>query len=305
MATAADIRQRIYDNLYGSFPTEAPFVTTLTATYTDAEGVIDVLEEDEWATGDVMENTATGELMKVLSVTTDDSDIVTVSHGWAGTTTAAAVGNTDVLYKNPRFTQSQLDKAVTSVLGQLEAWGVHIFGQGTITRADPKMFYELSDADIIDSYGVLRIYTVLANSEIPVALPFRYQHSLGTGPTEYGQGQGVHIGHFGDTADGDSEIIYIYAQRIDATTDLLARQEELVVAGATAIVMGATIVPATHDPGARSDRTTPPGQTSRDVRHFQGRFITEVRQEAALLSVERQKQLHETALYTRGRRWVN
>ena len=40
MATAAAIRQRIYDNLYGSFPTEAPFVTTLTATYTDAEGVI-------------------------------------------------------------------------------------------------------------------------------------------------------------------------------------------------------------------------------------------------------------------------
>jgi hypothetical protein len=305
MATPSDIRQRIYNNLYGSFPTEAPFVTTLTATYTDAEGVIDVLDEDNWAVGDVMENTATGELMKVLSVTTDGSDIVTVSHGWAGTSTAAAASSADVLYKNPRFTQSQLDNAVTAVLLDLGKWGIHVFGSGTITRADPKVYYELSETDIFDPYGVLKVYTVLGDSEIAAALPFRYQHSLGTDATEYGQGRGIHLAHFGDTSDGDDEIIYIYAQVIEATTDLLSRQEELVVAGATANLMGATIVPATHDPGARSDRTTPPGQTSRDVRHFQGRFFTEARLEAATLSVERQKMLHEPAFQTRARRWVN
>jgi hypothetical protein len=302
MATAAAIRQRIYNNLYGQFPTESPFVTTLTATYTLREGVIDVLDGTQWAVSDVVENTATGELMKVLSVT---DNILTVVHDWAGTTALAAVSSSDVLYKNPRFTQFQVDSAVTTVLLELDKWGIHIFGQGTVTRADPKVFYELSDSTIIDAYGVLKMYTVLANSEIPVAIPFRYQHSLGTGPTEYGQGQGVHIGHFGDTSDGDSEIIYVFAKRIAATTDLLTRQEELVVVGATANLLGATIVPATHDPGARSDRTTQPGQTSRDVRYFQGRFYTDARLEAATLSVERQKMLHEVPQYTRARRWVN
>ncbi len=115
----------------------------------------------------------------------------------------------------------------------------------------------------------------------------------------------MHIGHFGDTSDGDSEIVYVYAKRIGATTDLLSRQEELVVAGATALLMGATIAPATHDPGSRSDRTTPPGQTSRDVRYYQGRFYTEARLEAAQLQVERQKMLSEMAHYSRARRWVS
>jgi len=302
MATAAAIRQRIYNNLYGAFPTESPFVSTLSASYTDAEGEIDVLDGTQWAVNDVVENTETGEQMKVLSIATN---ALTVVHGWNGTATAASAGTDDVLYKNPRFTQAQLDDAVTAVMAELENWGVHVFGTGTITRADPKTFYGLSDTDILNPYGVLKMYTVLANSEIPAAIPFRYQFELGTDPTEYSVGQGVHIGHFGDTSDGDSEIVYVYAKKIDATTDLLARQEELVVLGATANVLGMSIGPATHDPGARTDRTTQPGQTSRDVRYFQGRWFTAVRAEAAQLAVERSKMLHEPPHYTRARRWVS
>lgn len=302
MATAPEIRQRIYDNLYGAFPTESPFVTRLSSAYSANDPTIDVLDGEQWEVNDTVENTETGEQLKVISIATNT---LTVVPAWNGTTATNSVGTDDVLFKNPRFTQAQIDNAVTSVLADFEKWGIHVFGTGTITRVDPKVYYELSETDIFNPYGVLKVYTVLSDSEIPAALPFRYQFELGTDTTEYSQGQGIHLGHFGDTSDGDSEITYVYAKKIGAVTDLLARQEELVVVGATVIVMGGTIIRATHDPGARTDRTTPPGQTSRDVRHFQGRFFIETRLESATLQVERQKMLHESPHYSRARRWVS
>ena len=301
MVSLANMSKRVESMLYGAFPTESPFVTTLTATYTDAEGVIDVLDGTQWAVNDVVENTATGEQMKVLSV---NADILTVVHGWAGTPTAAAVTASDVLYKNPRFSQQKISDSIQFTLYQLEDWGVHGFSYGTITRADPKTFYELDDNDILNGMGVLKMYVVSANSEIPVPLPFRYHHSLGTGPTEFTNGQGVMMGNFGPTSDGDT-IHYVYAQRLTDVGELTPHQEELVEMGTTAKVLGASIIPATHDPGARTDRTTQPGQTSRDVRYFQGQFIQMARTEAAHLSVERQKMLTESVRQARARRWVN
>ena len=302
MATAEAIRERIYSNLYGSFPTDSPFVTTLTATYTDAEGVIDVLDENDWAVGDVMENTATGELMKVLSVTTDSSNVVTVSHGWNGTLTAAAVAADDVLFKNPRFTQKKLDDAVTAVIFSLEGWGVHAFGTGTITRAVPEVVYDLTETDFVEAYGVLKLYRALEDSHKVQQLPFRFIFNLDTDEAEWTQSNQLHIGYFGSSADGDA-LYFTYAQQIDAVEDLLPRQEEIVVAGATASVLGGAIAPATQDPGARSDRTVQPGQVSRDVRFFQGQFFTGVRAEAALVTVARQKQMQDQAWRTRARRW--
>lgn len=304
MATLAVMKDRVAGNLYGSFPTDAPFVTTLTATYTLSEGVIDVLDEANWEVGDVVENQATGEQMKVLSVTTDGSDILTVSHAWAGTTALAAVAATDVLYRNPRFTQQKIGQGIQYTLEQLEDWGIHGFSQGTITRADPKTFYELSETDICEVYGVLKMFVVAANSERPGPLPFRYQNSLGTGPSEYTTGHGVLMGDFGPTADGDT-IYFTYAQHLGVIGSLSAHQEEIVEMGATARVFGGAIIPATQDPGARTDRTTPPGQVTRDVRYFQGQFFSMARTEAGHLAVQRQKMLSETPGHTRARRWVN
>ena len=301
MVTLAAMSKRVEGMLYGAFPTESPFVTTLTATYTDAEGVIDVLDGTQWEVNDVVENTATGEQMKVLSIS---SNILTVVHGWAGTTTAAAVAADDVLYKNPRFSQLEIANSIQFTLYQLEDWGVHGFSYGTITRADPKTFYELSDNDIMDWLGILKMYVVSGNSEVPIPLPFRYHYSLGTGPTEYTNGQGVMMGNFGPTSDGDT-IHYVYAQQLTDVGELTPMQEELVEMGTVAKVLGASIIPATHDPGARTDRTTPPGQTSRDIRYFQGQFIQMARTEAAHLTVQRQKMLTEPAFQTRARRWVN
>jgi len=304
MATAAAIRQRIYGNLYGAFPTDAPFVTTLTATYTLSEGVIDVLEEDDWAVGDVMENTATGELMKVLSVTTDDTDIVTVSHGWMGTTPLAAVTAADVLYKNPRFSQKKIDDATTATLVSLENWGVHAFSTGTITRADPVVVYDLTETDFVESYGILKLYRAVSDSQKIEQLPFRFSFNLDTSESEWSQSNQLHVLDFGSSVD-TAALYFTYASQIAATTDLIARQEELVVNGATAAVLGGAIAPATQDPGARTDRTVQPGQISRDVRYFQGLFFTGVRAEAALVAVSRQKAMLDSAWSARSRRWVN
>ena len=242
--------------------------------------------------------------MKVVAVTTDSTNILTVVHAWAGTTTAASVGSDDVLYKNPRFTQSKLDDAVTAVLLSFEGWGIHAFGTGNITRADPITQFDITETDIVEAYGILKLYRAVANSEITQVLPFRFSFNLATGESEWAQSSQLWIADFGGSVDTDT-LYYTYAQRIGSVGTLLTRQEELVVAGATASVLGGAIAPATQDPGARTDRTVQPGQISRDVRFFQGQFFTLARIESALIAVARQKMMHETPRMTRARRWRN
>lgn len=301
MATTAVMRQRVYDYLFGSYPTDSPFVTRLTASYGSSATSITVLSDTNWAVGDVVENILTGEQFKVLALA--GSNVLTVRSAWAGTTTAASSGSTDPLYKNPRFTRKKIDDALAATLLSLEDWGIHVVGNGTIVRANPKEFYEIAETDVVDDLGVLNVYEVVVSSQDPNPLPFRYQYSLGVASPEYSVGHGVHILDWGNTANGGT-VYFTYAKKIDDVVDLMARQEELVVVGATAQMMGGTIAPSTQDPGARTDRTVQPGQTSRDVRYFQGRFYSEARIESAKLGVERDHMLRENPKTARARRWV-
>lgn len=303
MATAAVIRQRVYDNLYGVYPTDTPFVTRLAASYATTATSIVILDEEDWAVGDTLENFETGEQYKVLAVSTDASDTLTVEYGWNGTTNAASVGSDDVVFKSPRFTQKKVDDAVTAVCVGLELWGVHAISTGEITRADPVTMFDLTETDFVEAYGVLKLYRAWEDSETIEVLPFRFSFNLATGEAEWTQSNQLFVGDFGSSSDGD-KLYFTYAQQIADTTDLLPRQEEMVVAGATASVLGGAIVPATQDPGARTDRTVQPGQVGRDVRHFQGMYFTLARTEAALVAVSRQKLMRETPRMARARRWV-
>ena len=304
MATAEAIRQRVYDNLYGSYPTDSPFVTRLAASYSTTATSITVLDEDDWTVGDVLENIETGEQYKVIGVTSDSSDVLTVIHSWGGTANAASAGADDALYKNPRFTQKKVDDAVTALMAGLEGWGVHAFATGTITRADPVTMYDLTEVDFVLVYNILKLYRARDDSETVQVLPFTFLHNMDTTESEWTQSNQLRVLDFGSSADGD-DLYFTYAKQIVATTDLSARQEEVVVVGATASVLGGAIAPATQDPGARTDRTIQPGQVSRDVRYFQAQFFTAVRVEAALLSVERGSLMREAPHMTRARRWVN
>ena len=303
MATLADIRTRVKQNLYSANPTESPFVSQLAASYLIGASSITVLDENQWEVNDIVENSETGEQLLVTAVSSDASDTLTVIRGWNGTTAAASDGSDDTILKNPRFTQKQIDQEIQNVLDDLEQLGIHTFAQGEITRADPKRFYEVTEGDVVEPYGVLHCYYVETNTEIPVPVPFRYYQKLGTNPTEYsGEGAGIHVLDWGNVADTE-KVHFIYAQNLQNIASVSTRVEEIIVLGATANLLSETIIPATHDPGDRTDRTVQPGQTSRDWRHWQFRFENLARKEAALLTTERQRLIREPTKYSRIKRW--
>lgn len=298
MATAAEIRQRIYDYVYGAYPKDRPFETQITSSYLIGATTINVIDGTDWAEGDVVENTVQGDQMLVLSVA---ANALTVERSYNNTTAAASSGAADRLRKNPRFSQQMVDNATTEALNILEAWGVHAFGTGSVTLAASQFYFEASETDISEVYGILSVYYDDTTTQIPIALPFIWRQHLSTGPAAWSQGRGIHLQSKGDRAT-TATIYYTYAKLIDAVADLLVSQEELVVVGAVARLLGHTITPATQDPGSRTDRTTPPGQTSRDGRWFQGEFFIKARAEAARLTVIRQ-QFPGDARTRRARRW--
>lgn len=299
MAALADLRQRIYDNLYSSAPHEHPFVTLLNeagfdATETDV--TLDAGVGGSFVAGDVME--IEDEQMLVTSMSTD---VATVIRGWNNTTGAVHAENVPIT-KNPRFTRAAILNALVGAAGILEAWGVHGFGTGTDDFVENQTYYDLTDTDIADLWGVLQVYYPQDTTLLPIALPFRYFKEIHT--TVSATGQGLHLWERGQLGITDT-FYYTYASVLAYTSTLTAAQEELIVLGATTTLLGGTIGPSTHDPGARTDRTVAPGQTSRDVRFFQGQFFIQVRVEAARLAVERDKFTLGTVRGRRARRWVN
>lgn len=292
MATIADIRQRVFDYLYGVHPTDKPYETTLGGSYLDNATSITVANGNDWEAGDVLENALNGDMYLVASVA---ADVLTVQDDYGGTTSAASVGTDDMVRKNPRFSTKQVDDAIKEALNSMESWGIHNFGTGSITLAAGQYYFELSDGDISEVYGVLGCYYPATNGEQPEFLPFRYNIQLSTSPAEWSTAYGVTLLSKGDRA-ATGTVYYTYAQSYEFDTDLsttvaklMAQHEEMVVVGATARVLGHGILPSTQDPGAFTDRTVQPGQLTRDGRWFQGDFFIKARAEAARLAVLRQR----------------
>lgn len=297
MATLADMRTRVYENLYGAYPTDRPFETTLQEALDNSETDIDVLEGADWALGDVGEIVETGERFLVLSVATDT---LTVVRGY-GSVAATAAATGGLVRKNPRYTQDQVDSALKAVLSSLTAWGVHAFGTTTITLDVNTMAYDLSGTTDIDEAngGVLAVHYDDDSWDYEVGLPFTYR----------GLADELHLKSYGDNVDGATlNVRYVQSYTFDTDLDttlakLLPEHEELVVMGACAKSLGRTISPATQDPGARTDRTVQPGQTSRDGRWFQGEFFIAARAEAGRLAVIRQRNSPGSVRTRRAGRW--
>lgn len=305
MATASDIRLRVRQYAYGSSPKDRPLETTLNEPLDTSETDIDVLDGTFWALGDIGEIVETGEQFYVLSVATNTLTVIRGYGAVAGT--AATTGGR--IRKNPRFTEDQIDNAIKDTLNACAIWGIHGFNTGAITLVASQYYYELSDTDIEDAYGVIAAYYVDDTTEQPVPLPYTQHTRLSTTPAEWATDTGITLLSKGDRATGDS-VYYTYAQSYSYDTDLdttLAKiapeQEEIVVDGAVSRLFGYSILPATQDPGVRTDRTVQPGQTSRDGRWFQGEFFMKARAEAARLSVVRGKIGAGHVRTNRARRW--
>lgn len=292
MATQAGVRQAIRDNIYSSRPPLRPFVHQINGAINSSITTITVDDGDNFAAGDIIEF-EDGEQCYVVSVSTDT---LTVIRGYNGTT-AASQSDNDVIYKNPRITIQQIDTAVDQIIKELFLQGIYVFGTGSITLVADQFYYTLSPTDIIEP---LSFYYADTNS-VPVPLPFKSMDLVHTALDT--NGHGVHLWEWGDKSSGDT-VYYTYQQLINDVTDLLDRQEPLVVMGATARILGMTILPETHDPGKRSDRTVQPGQGARDARYFQAEFFVATRAEQAQLKVDKTKVVRSN-LTSRVSRWVS
>ncbi len=300
MATIAALRDEVFSYLYGAYPTDRPFESILGEALDNSETDIDVLNGADWDRSDIMEISTTGELCLVLSVSTNT---VTVVRSYGTVAATAGVTATDIIRKNPRFTMEAIDRSVQSVIKGLQTWGIHWFDTGDITLVATEYYYALSDATWCAPYNVLAVYHPDASTEIPVHLPFHNSGpALSSTPAEWGQKQGITTLSWGTQVAGE-KLGYTFAALFADETELTVPMEELVVFGACARMLGRTIAPSTQDPGARTDRTVQPGQTSRDGRWFQGEFFIRARAEAAMLAVQRQG-FSRSARTARASRWV-
>lgn len=300
MATVADLRQRVRNYLYGAHPNERPFTSAITSSFVAADTTIDVVDGDDWESQDVIEVETTGEKILVLSVSTNT---LTVSRAFEETSAADSSGSTDRILKSPRWSQQEVDDAIGASIAGLEAWGVHVWGTGTITYDSTVEFIQITDTDVCEEFGVLALYYQETNTLIPRPLPFHEIAQISSAPTGWNaSGIGLRILDWGDLSASKPTAYYTYAKIPADATELLTRQEEIVVLGAAVLLLGMSIAPRTSDPGAHTDRTVQAGQSMRDARWFQGEYFIRARAEAGLLAVERQN-LPGTVRINRARRW--
>lgn len=100
MATLAELRTRVKDNLYSSQPPEHEFVTRAGADYTtEDELTIIPGDGDSFERGDVLE-TPKGEQIYVTEA--PDPNTIEVFRGYNGTS-VQDIDTGDFLVKNPRF----------------------------------------------------------------------------------------------------------------------------------------------------------------------------------------------------------
>lgn len=291
MATTADIRTRVRDMVYSARPPQRPFVTLVTEAVDNSETLIDVTAGTDWAAGDILEF-SDGEQFYVQSVATNTLSGIRAYNG----TTIATHAINDQVRKNPRFTVQQIDQAIEDTLRELETNGIHVWGTGSITLVATSYAYDITGADVLD---ILAVYYPRNNDGVAINLPFRF-HRQTTGLSA--SNRTLEVWDWGERVAGDT-LLYTYQKQIDDVTDLMVRQEELVVIGTAARLLKRTIAPETHDPGKRTDRTVQPGQTGRDSRELMGEYVRLLTQESQMLKVERSRFLPAGAHSSRSRRW--
>jgi len=296
MATAAVIRQRIRDNVYSAALNERPFASLTNGSITDSATSVVVDEGDYFSMGDIIEFLDDGEQ---CYVTASAVETLTIIRGWNGTTAAAQADNS-IIIKNPRLSVKQIDDATTATLHQLGTLGVHTWGYGEITLVAGQEWYDLTATDILDYPGVVWLgYVENTTTDLPISLPFKYETHMKSDITT--STHGLHVWDWGDKAAG-AKLYFTYAQVIDATTDLLSRQEELVVLGATARLLGKVLAPRTHDPGRLTDKNLDPKYDVNSARWYQAEFFMQSRVEAGLLRAEARQHANNVQL-AHARRW--
>lgn len=267
MATAAVLRQRVFDNLYGSAVPERPTIQRINGAVNDTSETVIVDSGTPISINDIVEFES-GEQGFIYG---KSSNTLSVYRGWNGTT-AANIADNSFIKVNPRWTIKKVDDELNNVLRDLSAQGLYILGEGTdITLVAGQDVYELTETDVHEKHGALAVfYQEASNSEI-VGVPFLniFDPTLET----LSSGFGVRLLSWGNNAAGDA-LTVLYAKKIDALADSDAEPllEMALVLGATGYVLGGAEGPRIHDPGRFTDRTVQPGQPIRDGSFFLGQY---------------------------------
>lgn len=281
MATAAVVRQRIKDYLYGSDYLKRPFTDFLnqSGNVSSTDTVITVTNINSWAAGDVVEF-ITGEQAYIKSIDVDNSRF-TVARAWNGTT-AAIVTDLTAIEKNPKFTLSKIDNAIDSIIKELYP-EVYVFGTGSATANKNSYYYATADTGLKEVLSVYYPRSGSLGSDEPWVINTwkmtKHMHTSG-----FASGIGITMWDFGELTHGDT-FYYTFKKKIAATTDLDDRQVEVVVIGAVYKLMGSTVPSSTND--TRDQRqVVQPGQEARDSNWFYGEYLRARKEENMRLKEE-------------------
>lgn len=298
MATAAQLRQRVLDNLWSSSsPAERPAIQRINGTFNSSVETITVDSGTPINIGDVIEND-NGEQMFVSGKNAND---LSVYRGWNGTTAASITDNTFVRI-NPRWTMKKVDDELAAIAYDLHAQGLYVLKQGTdLTLVSGTDLYDITETDLHEKHGVVSIFYQEASNSDLVGIPF---HNVWdpTGDILTG-GFAVRLLDWGNNGAGDT-LTVVYAKKITAAGDSADEPllEDLFVLGATGRALVALEGPRIHDPGRFTDRTVQPGQPIRDGAFFSGQYQRAVWRYRAFLQTK-EKNL-PGARWRRVRRYV-
>lgn len=253
--SAADIRNSVKAELFGSGVTERPFETLLTAASLTADDTLDVLDGDAWDVGDIGEF-EDGEQVFVKSVATNT---VTVVRGW-NDTTAADRAEDDVLAKNPKFTVKQIDQAFEHVILDLRP-DIYDLETKDLTYDATTRWYPLSAAGDDRIYDVISVYIKPTNEDHPAPIDaWMYERDVSS--AGFTATHGLII----PQSIGIASAATFYAvvkKEIQAVADLADNMKTMVVMGVVYHLLGAADIRRLHDPGKRTDRTVQPGSEAR------------------------------------------
>ena len=281
MASAAVVRQRVKDYLYGSDYLKRPFTDFLNTGGTLSSGAVYVTVTNigSWGVGDIVEFN-TGEQAYVKSIDTDNNRFIAV-RGWNGTTAASVTDGTPI-EKNPKFTYAKIDNAVGAIIDELYP-EVYVFSTGSSTANNSSWYYTTNDTGLKE---ILSVYYPrsgsLGNNEPWVINTWKMNKHMHT--SGFANGIGITMWDYGELDHGDT-FYYTFKKEIAATTDLEDRQVELVVLGAVYKLMGSMVPPSTDDTKDRR-QTVQPGQEARDSSWFLSEYLRSRKEENMRLKEE-------------------
>ena len=147
MATQAQLRQRVFDHLYGTAQSERPALHQINGAINDTVVSLEVDDADTATVGSLLEFEDTGEQVYVEAIPLGEGDFTrTIKRAREGT--AAASHSDNATFKiDPVYTMKKVDDALLACLYELQDEGLFTIGTTPITLVAGQNFYPIGVSD--------------------------------------------------------------------------------------------------------------------------------------------------------------